>query len=119
MPVVSTKYTIEEICGITPLCTRASVLVMTNLRPPCRKPTHVLEAEMAGFGGAWNAAFDGVKQPTDLPGGWVIGRDEDGDDLFINLNEDPVLETYSDPRISLEVSVQCKPWGYSSRWISI
>lgn len=42
------------------------------------------------------------EQPTDMPIGWILVHDEDGDDMFVNLNEEPPLETYDDPRVSFQ-----------------
>ena len=32
----------------------------------------------------------------------MLGKDEDGDPMFLNLNEEPILETYFDPRVSID-----------------
>ena len=35
------------------------------------------------------------KRPTDLPNGWQLGKDEEGDLLFLNLNEEYVLHVFN------------------------
>jgi len=58
----------------------------------------VVEATTADTLKAWHTRVH-IEQPADLPNGWQLGKDEEGDLLFINLNEEPVFETYDDPRL--------------------
>jgi len=58
----------------------------------------VVEASTAEMLGSWTSRVH-IEQPTDLPNGWQLGKDEEGDLLFLNLNEEPVFETYDDPRL--------------------
>lgn len=56
----------------------------------------------------WKHLTEGITQPEPdspeaLPIGYMLGRDEEGLPIFVNLNENPPLETYDDPRIVEEV----------------